>query len=1851
MRGASQVESDDDDFAPPTPHNIRIVDSLPPNDNDNNLDIPHPKRGRSSSSTIDSIQRQRMNKKSKVDQQAQPHRSKTSTTATTATTKTITATRNVAKSKDATTATCSSTSTPPKRPRQPLSLARRRPQQQQPASNEAQTAVQTERVIVLDSASESEGEYGKQELNTAPVERDDREHSPILPPEVDEFVWATSNFGGVSSQLQQNRGTPEFRATHPSTADFQASVSRYTQDSIASSQGSDDQGGARHCQEQEHEEQHLSWTLSPKSQNLTMSSCPSPYDTIQRDSTTPTRYSQTNSSMATSAFLFGSTTQDDSFHVVSSDTEEISFRSTTVINECILCGKSLAHLDVARVEYHLNTCLDKQQSLQPLQISTSTKANHSTLTKEEVDSNAADEMPPPQDELEGSTLDMEQFSSSQRVFAGVNVDFLTVLTKCPICKSAWQQRASSSTPSTKARISSNPKAKRKMEHMKRCAKTHGQPIQALLYQLRLLKERHERVIMLGVSAAEEEDSHSLSQEVAGYPESPIINNSENNNVATATPSGGKTDNTAEKRQDDDESPLIDRRRKKRQAPQKPPTRSKTDVIRKQVISMADEPDDNFISDAITTSVQVQKRGFTAINNSVARAERLEQMHLDQHDEGLQLALAMSLSEAESRGESVERDVGEGASSSVLPGTKSGRRRRKRRPVMGVHETSVLPIEEVKVLIQEKVLSLLFPESDINSSDIAGGSDTGMANGVTTPPWRPSRFQTLPKSKENDTNHDDDSEQDSLVESFSQLSSDTKPPAPRTTQSYSSLWRISQIGDRDSDVNTMDLTKQTSATTNPPAVDQDIFVTEFMRRYIIADRQRASAQAEARGDSTLRSEFREDKILDLLRSAQACSDSTSTASYPINQHKPGETSVALPRNRITASPLPKAASLAADAAPSVEDEIVISDAEDLPLSPSLRYSRPPLSDNELISSVRRLSDRISTSSKTSARWRNTRREYGALGTETMSPLSTINHGEENDVPMDTGMLEYSPPPIEHSPILSPIQSPEPVATEFAEGAVSTPTTRIGNESIGRRSSDVIPLSSPSMPGSSSQPMQKNGQHQSEYSQDSSILISDSDTRDERNDTGGLPPPLDLNQLLEYSRSQPVPRSASMVEDFNRSPEPLCDTDYITIDTSFSDPRRLSLIREDAEDDDEQRRRSLSSSLGLGRHARGRSRSEEPRPSFSSSSSAAAGKNHVPVFASPTSQPPQQRRPNPLAGLPLRSRPLPIQNQDVPSPNASTTATVTSSSQPSPPVTQVLPTSRPAAPLQEQPSSISRPSRSLGRSVSTSQLPSSLSTLTSVTAGQQSPAPRRVAPALPQTPPSRSRTDTMANPPSFHKRWGGGRFMRRGGVAPISEASRERAGNLAAESARILAAFIDGQNGGGTGGVIQSQQSQADENEPQQEEAERQPLSQPQQPSQQQQMPDFEHMSMPRLRLAAISFGLRLTTKRKMVEELRAIWERMHAPTPPSLPVIASQTAVSLSQSSAADANINNGSIQEHQQSDHDLPSTAGRGSDGEDREDPMQENTSSTHQEDRGLQSSFIARQRPHTFASNRRLRVTSMATTPSTGRLITTVQTDESEQADQDQGHMGRDRRNDNNTVNANNDSEDEDMEDVEELEVLSPLDPDRMRMSMEDIIVPTSEDQLSDGTYGRADGSSSSQVSSAMASSVLPSDLDHRLFQFITSTPDLHHQCLIYKPLDLEDVWKRCQQAGIQVTRQQIRLFLDRRGIICFIPANSPLNSWRKSREKRQSSRRQQSGRPKQSRSRQSQRANSTTARSSSNSTGRRQQRQNGGEAQTRALEEDEEEDGERENEQANLSLSQPRPRPLSRRNRQSTSHVADQA
>jgi len=103
--------------------------------------------------------------------------------------------------------------------------------------------------------------------------------------------------------------------------------------------------------------------------------------------------------------------------------------------------------------------------------------------------------------------------------------------------------------------------------------------------------------------------------------------------------------------------------------------------------------------------------------------------------------------------------------------------------------------------------------------------------------------------------------------------------------------------------------------------------------------------------------------------------------------------------------------------------------------------------------------------------------------------------------------------------------------------------------------------------------------------------------------------------------------------------------------------------------------------------------------------------------------------------------------------------------------------------------------------------------------------------------------------------------------------------------------------------------------------------------------------------------------------------------------------------------------------------------------------------------------------------------------------------------------------------------------------------------------------------------------------DLERQLGEFLRSTSHLRQQYLTYKvsstrsaagmtlssdvlfthvlfscscslqPLDLESLWEECQGANIYCTREQIRHFLDKQGIICFVPAHSSLSSWRKKR------------------------------------------------------------------------------------------------
>ncbi|KAF9971269.1 hypothetical protein BGZ73_005817 [Actinomortierella ambigua] len=1182
--------------------------------------------------------------------------------------------------------------------------------------------------------------------------------------------------------------------------------------------------------------------------------------------------------------------------------------------------------------------------------------------------------------------------------------------------------------------------------------------------------------------------------------------------------------------------------------------------------MADTPDDNFMSDAIVTSVHIQQRQQAATNNSIARAERLVQMHEDQEDDGLQLALAMSLSEAESLGEPAILGV-DGASSSTSVAANRGRKRR-RRPAMEDHETSVLPVEEVKVLIQQKVLSLLFPEDEVNSSAAKNDSGAGMMVGALTPPWRPSRFRAS-HNQDDDCDDGGVSDPDSQVESFSQLCSDAKLPAPRMSHPSSSLWRLSQIGDPALKGGTNDMTGLQPAVTNLQALDQDIFVTRFMRQYILADRERIHAQAQAGGSDSTQADIHGDKVLLLLASEQKQGSATKSAGSRLSR--------------------------------------------DL-------KSRSTKSEHH----------RFSVTSLTTLPEIKSHQASNGISNDNAAPSFNFQgHDDDGDQYMSTDFLFSGSPQLEHSPVVSPVHSPEPMAAKVAPKRHS--------------SEDVILLSSPPMLPSPSYPRRQPLLDYDEQPQDSSIIESNTSItsiRDESGDYCRLPPPLDLEQLLGFPLSQPAPRSAPMVEDHGLTPDHVRDHSIIDL----SDPRRLSLIREEQEEDEEQRRRSLSSTLGLSRHARGRSRSEEPMGSASMVSTRMSRASPFLLPPPPPLSQNSQRRPNTLAGLPLLRHRAPASESHV----------ITSASSPNPQPSSPSSVSRRALdpqddvstrPMSQQlPPSNSRSSRTFGRSASTTQLPSSMSTSLPSSSGEPAPSPGRSAPLTPS-----SRRGWRSN-----TGWGNGRFTRSGGVAPITAASRERAGTLVAESARVLATFVDGQEGS----IASSQQSRVGVDNDDGRGAWRQQAgqgrAQDQQSTQDQQepqMPDFEHMSVPRLRLAATSFGLRLGNKRKMVDELKAIWMRMNAPPPALSQTVAEsapQGAAVLSQGSTTLAKTNGGSSRQQ-------PSSQVQDYNGaeEDRDDFMQEDSSLLGPDDRGMQSPFVERQNASRNPPVRADRTAGPSTRPSgsqtargrtgsrSGRAAhnndVVMEGGENGQDDFEQGQEG--------SENGNYDDDLED-DDDDEMEVFSPLDPDRMRMSMEDIILPASASQPQ-GSDDVGQGSSMSSSSfgrsgSASALGVLPADVDRRLYRFVASTPDLYRQCLLYKPIDLEELWERCQKADIQVSRQHLRLFLDRRGIVCFIPAHSPLSSWRKTRTK-QATRGQQRGQQKQKQKQRQPRASKssgTTARSRSSARGSRQRKRRGDdddeEAQSQMMEDDDEDD-----EQPNPPASQPRPRPLARRPR----------
>ncbi|KAG0249887.1 Membrane-bound transcription factor site-2 protease [Mortierella polycephala] len=594
------------------------------------------------------------------------------------------------------------------RPRNGSSLSLRRPAPKRDVVVQQRTATPPELekdkrnaasagVIVLDSESEGHSDIDASQTRQSPLA------------DLDLLV---TQFGGVSPA---------------STPTKKRSDSQRTDDHLLYSQGDDTEGAvAGHGEEYE-----TSWSISPQTTNPfladlvatvePMRSTSSPGSQQHQDDITIFSFDSKLTSDCSSTMQTGEldarTLESDAFSL---ETESDQIGQETL--ECVICGKSLAHLDQARIEYHINNCMDEQQEEQQ------------TIGSLDLEST----VPP--------------VSSSQGQFAGAQVDYLTRVMRCPICKLDWPLKSKSKAGTT-ATTTQPRKAKQKVEHMKRCAKVHKRTVQSVLYQLRLLRERYERSIMLGTSM--DSDPAETSQEMM--------------------------DEATEDQKDEREDTPTDN--VERLEVRKPKARVDT-IAQRQVVSLADNADTDFASDAIITTVQ------TRVAPTKPKLTKVQRMEEDQQDDGLQLALAISMSMQSGGSDTPHMSSLEyGATSttwSMAPLSKTGARRGdKRRKLTNKNETTILPVAEVQQLIQANVDALLFPETDCSCdgpSSNAGDQCLGCGKEgrpMKTPPWRPSRFTAMTSTD--------------LQVSLSQSSLPDTASLPSK-----SLWDLSHLDDRDVD---------------------------------------------------------------------------------------------------------------------------------------------------------------------------------------------------------------------------------------------------------------------------------------------------------------------------------------------------------------------------------------------------------------------------------------------------------------------------------------------------------------------------------------------------------------------------------------------------------------------------------------------------------------------------------------------------------------------------------------------------------------------------------------------------------------------------------------------------------------------------------------------------------------------------------------------------------------------------------------------------------------------------------------------------------------------------------------------
>ncbi|KAG0317082.1 hypothetical protein BGZ99_006515 [Dissophora globulifera] len=1310
--------------------------------------------------------------------------------------------------------------------------------------------------------------------------------------------------------------------------------------------------------------------------------------------------------------------------------------------ECLICGKVLLHLDPARIEYHVNNCMDEQMEQFP-------REGHASAAQTTRSSSSSSR----------SSTPTSRISSKRDEYAGAQVDYLTMIRTCPICKLDWplsnthqgakgNAASRGTTGMTSGSGAQSRTARQKVEHMKRCAKENKRTVQSLVYQIRLLRERYERSMTLGTPMdASQRDNPSQDMDKDEFMDSEPA--------------------------DDDEEPREPEVNESDYAVvsvgSHTPTRvSKTAI--KQVVSLAETADGDFISDAIITTVHAPTP------SRPPRLSRLQQLGQDQQDESLQLALAISRSESESYFGSDLDFPGDGSATpmtwTMAPSLRKGNKRRKRTE-QERSETTIRPMAEVQQLIQANVGALLFPELEDASSPTASDDESGGLDGrnngpVKTPPWRPSRFAGLSRAD--------------LQVGSSQTSEPDDAPS-----SQQSLWDLSQHRDIH-DVEHLDLDAdgqhgdRTTDTGEPDDdvqrrqrrrinVDADNYVSQFMRQYTNRNSfGEGSMQSRAEpvpkesavldnASDTIPRQQRQDneftsplwsttkartipfiKHKELIQQAFEKSLKSEIVSHLETMARQVQQAKLDAYHKIIGSLLrhPVAAGLVQQEPADVDlvdDEADLDDMDEAqqdldnyeePSSPLLRFSKrtePPWSETDDLYSL--LYDDASFTNRLP------------------SPvLPTAGGHIQSEGPIvvesDTSFQEERPSEPgydDNDGQTNAILVYSPSASDLASASASQQNNPADHNTIDL---DLIPSPIASF--------------QSDDTPDSLRRISSSSCE--------LPPPLDFIKLgYHNAASLSAPPLRSPTRDSYQRQSPASEGGRHADDDGgpFSDsawtesrwigattPKSNSRVRD-----------------AVGDMAGGSMRAPPGRPR-----SAVKIRTGLPVPLSAPSSPtipptqPTSKR-DPLHGLPLRK---PLQDPSQPS------------------LTGSKPTANTTVESDddfdfEKQSAVSRSQRSVSPLHAASPGPeTSVQNPRTPSRGSNNRRPPPMASQSAVTPFRSSTIPGEIDPQSLALTGADIRRPAAPRTTPSSKIrSQRRAEALAAESAKMVARITSLRR-----------------------------------------RPDYENMSVPRLRLEAATFGLKAVKKAVLVEQLTTIWERLN----PHAPASASEDGGEQAHGNAEEDELEViRRVRDIDYGGHHIDGDAAVDTFYEDdgilysvdSSDPLGSEQVGGTSIDDALDLDLDLDSLPqHAGVSISRAGIMTFGTphsySESDAQDIVDIDSD-GDQTDVTEEYLG---------------SEDP---------LISPI-----HLELEDDALPSEHDPV-----------------------VTTASLEHRLFHFLENNAHFRKQYLTYKPLDVEELWEACQAAGIVCNRKEVRHFLDNQGIVCIVPAHSTLaGSWRKQAKKR---------------------------------------------------------------------------------------------